>query len=109
MNGTDNTSGKALAELRTTLNAPCGNDLITAKAEHPADGSDRWIVAGPDGAVVYDVLGNHLAILFADGEIDSMCKRYADEARSVSEYFDDNTVFALLADHYRVVLAGGAR
>lgn len=81
------------------------DQLTTTKTQHPADGSPRWIVAGPAGSVVYDVLGNHLALLFADGEIDSMCKRYADEARSISEYYDDNTVFELLSDHYRTQLA----
>lgn len=82
-------------------------DQITeTKTTHPADGSPRWVVAGPAGKVVYDVLGNHLALLYADGEIDSLIKKYADEARTVSEYYDDNTVFALLAGHYRKHLAG---
>lgn len=80
--------------------------IANTKTTHPADGtSPRWVVTGPHGSVIYDTLGNHLAILDPDGDvIDSMCKRYADEARSISEYYDDDTVFALLADHYHTQL-----
>ncbi|MEV0214356.1 hypothetical protein [Micromonospora sp. NPDC050695] len=85
--------------------------ITETKTTHPTDGSPRWIVAGPAGQVVYDVLGNHLALIYPDGEVDAMGKEYADEARNVSEYFDDNTVFRLLGDHYDKVLSrrGGSR
>ncbi len=80
--------------------------LTETKTTPPADGSPRWIVEGPAGKVVYDILGNHLALLYSDGEVGSLGKEYADYARSVSEYFDDNTMFGLLGDHYRKHLAG---
>jgi hypothetical protein len=84
------------------------DNLTETKTTHPADGSPRWIVAGSAGKVIYDILGNHLALIYADGEIDAMGKEYADEARSVSEYYDDSTVFRLLGDHYYKHLAGRA-
>ncbi|MEU8158100.1 hypothetical protein AB0B94_30980 [Micromonospora sp. NPDC048986] len=86
------------------------DQLTNTKTQHPADGSRRWIVAGLAGSIVFDTLGNHLAILDPAGNVtDSMCKRYANEARNISEYYDDNTVFQLLADHYRNHLTGGER
>lgn len=94
------------AQLTSTPTADLG-DVATTKTEHPADGSPRWIAAGPAGSVVYDLLGNHLALLGSTGDvIDSMCKRYADEARDAGS---DDAVFALLTDHYRTQIEGGAR
>ncbi len=81
--------------------------LTETKTTHPADGSPRWIVAGPAGKVIYDVLGNHLALIYPDGEVDAMGKEHANEARNVSEYYDDNTVFRLLGDHYHKMLVKG--
>ena len=78
-------------------------DQLTTEKTHVAGGS-QWTVRGQFGAVAYTQVGNQLALLSADGDVDSMGKEYADEARSVSEYFDDNTVFELLADHYRTKL-----
>lgn len=83
--------------------------ITTTKTGHPADGSPRWIVSGPAGSVVYDVLGNHLALLFTDGEIDSMGSCCARTAARAAADGDDEHMFELLTHHYRVQLAGGAR
>lgn len=79
--------------------------IAEIKTAHPADASPRWIVAGPSGQVIYDVLGNHLALLYPDGDIDAMAKEYADRARYLAERFDDKAMFQLLSDHYRNVLS----
>jgi hypothetical protein len=85
------------------------SQLANTKALHPADGSPRWSVDGDAGSVQYDLLGNHLTGHPAVGEMDSMGKRWADEVRGVAEVGDDDTVFELLAGHYRTMANGGTR
>ncbi|OKI47262.1 hypothetical protein [Micromonospora sp. CB01531] len=79
------------------------------KQPHPADGSDRWSVTGELGKVAYDVLGNHLAVIDADGDVESMGREYANRVHEYARMNDDDAVFAVLADLYRTELAGGAR
>ena len=79
------------------------------KTAHPADGSDRWSVTGEAGRVVFDVLGNHLALLWADGDIDSVMGGTLARVKEYAQLGDDDAVFAVLADLYRTDLAGGAR
>ena len=78
------------------------------KGQHPADGSDRWSVTGVDGEVVYDLLGNHLALIDADGEAaDSIMGRTLARVREYAQLGDDDAVFAVLADLYNSELVGG--
>ena len=73
-------------------------------------GGYRWTVTGEHGQVSYELLGNHLALLDPAGEvIDSMGRRWAVEVRALADADDDQGVFELLAGHYRIELAGGAR
>lgn len=88
--------------MTTTVTTP-------SKTAHPADGSDRWSVTGEAGKVVYDVLGNHLALIPTLGEIDSVMGKTRARVREYAGLNDDDAVFAVLADLYRTELAGGAR
>ncbi|HEX6968733.1 MAG TPA: hypothetical protein VF174_08000 [Micromonosporaceae bacterium] len=80
-----------------------------AKEQHPADGSDRWTVTGERGRVVYDLLGNHLAVIDEHGDVDSVMGPTLARTREYALMGDDDAVFAVLADVYRRELAGGAR
>ncbi|WP_327029745.1 hypothetical protein OG989_04265 [Micromonospora sp. NBC_01740] len=85
-----------------------GELLATNKTQREI--GHRWTVTGEHGQVSYDLLGNHLALLDPAGEvIDSMGRRHADEVRALADADDDQSVYELLAGHYRTELAGGAR
>ena len=83
--------------------------ITPTKGEHPADSSDRWSVTGEHGRVVYDILGNHLALIWADGDIDSVMGGTLARVKEYALLGDDDAVFAVLADLYRTQLVGGAR
>ncbi|MGW9196094.1 hypothetical protein [Micromonospora chersina] len=78
------------------------------KQPHPADGSPRYSVKGKHGKVVYDLLGNHLAIIDTDGDYDSVMGATLARVREYAQLDDEAAVFAVLADLYRTELAGGA-
>ena len=78
------------------------------KALDPVGVGDRWSVTGERGKVNYDIHGNRLELVDADGDIDVMGKVHADRVCEYALMGDDDAVFAVLADHYRTQLAGGA-
>ncbi|MGW3808816.1 hypothetical protein [Micromonospora sp. NPDC005113] len=79
--------------------------LNTAKTAHPADGSDRWSVTGEAGKVVYDVLGNHLALIPTLGEIDSVMGRTLARVAEYALLNDDEAIFLILENLYYTELA----
>lgn len=91
---------------QSTANIP-SELLATAKTPRPV--GERWTVSGAHGRVSYDQLGNHLVLIDANGDIDSMGKRWADQVAQAVDADDDEAVFALLAGHYGRELAGGTR
>ncbi|RAN92621.1 hypothetical protein GAR05_06113 [Micromonospora saelicesensis] len=82
--------------------------ITSAKTEHPADGSDRWSVTGEAGKVVYDVLGNHLALIPTLGEIDSVMGQTLARVGEYARLDDDDAVFLLLENLYYSELAAGS-
>lgn len=84
------------------------NGTTSTKTEHPADGSPRWIVVGDAGRVVYDTLGNHLAVIPADGDIDPVMGKTLARVREYALLGEDDVVFQILGDVYRTELEFGA-
>lgn len=79
------------------------------KGRHPADGSGRWSVVGAAGKVVYDLLGNHLALIPVDGEIEAVMGPTLAAVWEYARLGEDDLVFGILDEQYRTQLAGGAR
>ncbi|MFG3639120.1 hypothetical protein ACGF3C_02450 [Micromonospora sp. NPDC047762] len=77
----------------------------STKTAHPADGSDRWSVTGEHGKVVYDVLGNHLALIPTLGEIDSVMGLTLARVAESAQLDDDDAVFLALENLYYTELA----
>lgn len=96
----------ALNNLRATLNQPHPTEITATKTTTPGVGSDRWVVDGPAGAIVFDTIGPQLAVLTPDGDADSLLSRFANEAQDVAWRGDDNAMFDLLTHHYHRHLAG---
>jgi hypothetical protein len=82
-----------------------GTAITETKTTHPADDSPRWIVAGEHGQVIYDVLGNHLALLPAAGEIDSVMGSTLAKVGDHAQSGDDIGVFLLMQGLYFSELA----
>ena len=84
-----------------------GDLIATAKTARPV--GDLFTVSGEHGRVSYDQFANRVELVDAYGDIEAMGKRWSDQVAQVVEAGDDEAVFALLAEHYRTELAGGAR
>ena len=77
-----------------------GATITETKTTHPDDGSPRWVIAGEHGQVIYDVLGNHLALLPAAGEIDSVMGGTLAKVADLAQSGDDIGVFLLMQGLY---------
>lgn len=87
----------------TVNTEPFGELLATDKIEVP--GGHRWSVTGQYGTVAYESNGNRIGLYFADGEADSMGRRWANRVGEYAALGDDDAVYEVLADHYRTMLA----
>ena len=85
-------------------NSTLPDQPVAVKEKHPADGSDRWSVTGEAGKVVYDLLGNHLALIPTYGEIDSVMGTTLARTRDYAVLNEDDIVFGILRNLYHTEL-----